>query len=171
MEVTRKIEVDSCEVTRVIDEIVTAHPEPTGLLIHALNRLQEIYRYVPEQAIEELHRRTGIDDQVIIEFVHFFASLSFDPVGRYVLEVCDGTACHATGARMLLRALELQLDIGEGQTSADGMLTLRCVNCVGACSQAPVIVLGEQVWGRVSLRTIPTVVQDVYEMIAENATC
>jgi NADH-quinone oxidoreductase subunit E len=79
----------------------------------------------------------------------FYKALSLKPKGRFVIKVCDGTACHIRGATVLLDALERQLSIRPGDTTADGLFTVETVNCLGACAIAPVMVVDGQYFARV----------------------
>ncbi len=159
--------LDSDAMRARVDDLLAEYPDRTGQIITVLNCLQDVYRYLPQEALTHLSEKAGVDLEVIEAMGAFFTRFSMVPVGRYVLEVCDGTACHGAGSDRLLASLESQLGLKEGQTTEDGLLTIRKVHCIGACSQAPILVMGDTVWGRARLREVTTIVQEVRESIGE----
>ncbi|WP_172135079.1 NAD(P)H-dependent oxidoreductase subunit E [Adlercreutzia sp. ZJ473] len=143
-------------------EVVTLweeHCDPAGRLFFILNTLQERHRYIPAEAIEELAQIMGSDFGEIEDFVRFFDVYSLSKLGECVIEVCDGTACHACGSDRLLRKFESILGIPEGETTPDGRISLKRVHCVGSCSSAPVVVMGEESFGRVRVSRVGDIVE------------
>lgn len=140
------------------EAIIERYPDPTGRILNILNDIQTLYRYLPEEALAIVTEKTGIPLTRLHSFGDFFSRLSLDPVGRYIMEVCDGTACHAAGAPKLINALEEKLGLKEGETTEDGLVTLRKVHCIGACSLAPVIIVDDQTYGRVRLNQVGQII-------------
>ena len=142
----------------VVSSFIAAYPDPTGRLINVLNDIQQKYRYLPAPLLDEVSCQMDVDRDQLDRMARFFDYLSLDQVGRCVIDVCDGTACHTQGAARLIREFEKLLGISVGQTTPDGSITLRKVACVGACSMAPVIVIDEGAYGRVRIQQIPSLV-------------
>lgn len=142
--------IDEGDVRCFTQGALRAHPDATGQLITVLNAVQERYRYVPQAALQVLSEEYGTPVEELEGFCSAFGGLSSEPVGRYVIEVCDGTACHAAGSAKLISALEKELGIAESETTPDGFVTLRAVHCVGACSQAPVVAEAGRLYGHVA---------------------
>lgn len=142
------------EVRRFVEESLERHPDKTGRLLNVLNDVQERYRYLPPEAIEEVARSLDVPAAQIERMGDFFSYLSLDPVGRCVVEVCDGTACHTQGSMRLVVEFQKKLGIDTGQTTDDGGITLRTVGCVGACGIAPVVVVEGEAYGRVRIAQV-----------------
>jgi NADH-quinone oxidoreductase subunit E len=149
---------DKGSIGAVIDAAWEAHVDPTGRTLAVLNAVQERFRYIPEEALEKIAEMMGTPEEGLREFAAFFSAYSLEPVGKCLIEVCDGTACHAVGSTRLIRKLEMLLGIDEGQTTQDGMFTIRRVHCVGSCSVAPVVVAEKQIQGRVRISELPSLV-------------
>lgn len=147
------------ELLAEVASLWKSHPDPTGRLFFVLNSLQDRYCFIPSSAVDELARLMQVDCDEIEAFVRFFDAYSLDEVGRCVIEVCDGTACHARGSDRLLLKFESMLGIGEGQTTADGQVTLKRVHCVGSCSAAPVVVMGKETFGKVRVSRVGDIVE------------
>ncbi|WP_165171633.1 NAD(P)H-dependent oxidoreductase subunit E [Adlercreutzia sp. ZJ242] len=142
---------DDIALVDAVDEALALHPDPTGQVLGVLNYLQKRFRYVPDGALEELSRQTGVGLVRLREVRSFFHEYSEEPVGEHLVLVCDGTACHAGGSRSIIQALEGALGINVGQTTADGLFTLRKVGCLGSCGSAPVMVVDAKTYARVRL--------------------
>lgn len=137
-----------------VDAAFERYPDATGQLLNVLNDVQENCRYLPPEAIEFIAERMGVSESQIVKMGEFFNYLSLEPVGRCVVEVCDGTACHTLGAPRLVAEFEKRLGIKVGQTTEDGLITLRTAGCVGACGMAPVVVVDGDAYGRVRMMQI-----------------
>jgi len=118
-------------------------------LIEILRTAQEIFGYLPVEVQEFIAQETGIPASKIYGVVTFYNFFSMTPRGKYNLNVCLGTACYVKGAPRLVQMLSEQLGISMGETTADGLFTMSAVRCVGACSLAPVFVIGEDTFGRI----------------------
>lgn len=140
-----------------VAQIAERYPDPTGRVINILNDVQDEYRYVPDEALRAIADACGIPYDQLVSTTEFFGTLSTDPVGEHVIEVCDGTACHTLGAARLADAIAEELGIEVGQTTPDGRFTLRLVHCVGACSVAPVVVKDGTAYGRVKVSDVATI--------------
>ena len=119
--------VDADEATCIVDEAVERYPDKTGRLLNVLGDVQEAFRYIPGEAADRMAHHMGVPVSQIVSMADFFGTLSLDPVGRCIVDVCDGTACHTQGAVRLVREFEKKLGIKAGQTTEDCMVTLRTV--------------------------------------------
>ena len=158
---------DAVRIRACVDAAFERHPDPTGRLLNVLNDVQEGCRFLPEEAIELIAERMDVPVKQIVQMGEFFSYLSLDPVGRCVIEVCDGTACHTQGSLRLVAEFEKKLGINVGQTTEDGLVTLRTVGCVGACGIAPVVVADGDAYGRVRVMQVGDIAQVVYDRAQE----
>jgi len=136
---------DASRVDEVIGDLDT-----NGNLILVLQRLQQEFGYLPEVVIDELSRLSGVPASRIYGVVTFYAQFSTVPSGRRKVFVCHGTACHVAGASRITEALEQELDVQNGGTTPDMEFTLDSVACMGACSQAPVMRVGDDTYGNLT---------------------
>jgi len=121
-----------------------------GMLIPLLQAAQDSYGYIPPLAIEQIAMATGIPASEVYGVITFYRQFRLRPLGWHVIRVCKGTACHVQGAEMIGRTLEEELGIRPGETSEDGLFTILEVACLGCCSLAPVVMIGEQAYGRLT---------------------
>jgi NADH-quinone oxidoreductase subunit E len=138
-------DIDLGRVAVIVDE-GDAH----GNLIALLQRTQNTLGYVPEPAVREIARLTGVPTSRIYGIITFYAQFSTVPSGRHKIFVCHGTACHVAGATRITEALEQELDVPDGGSTADMEFSLGSVACMGACSQAPVMRIDEETYGNLS---------------------
>lgn len=137
---------------QLYDRLKTVIEEKKDLrnpLIEILRTAQEIFGYLPIEVQEFIANEMGIPASKIYGVVTFYNFFSMKPRGKYTLNVCTGTACYVKGAPRLIQMISDQLGIEMGETSKDGLFTLSAVRCVGACSLAPVFVIGEDTFGRI----------------------
>ncbi len=121
-------------------------------LIEILREAQEIFGYLPREVQEFIAEEMKIPVGRIYGVVTFYNFFSMEPRGKHIVNVCTGTACYVKGAPRLIQQLEEILQIKMGETTEDGLFTLTSVRCVGACSLAPVFVIGEDTYGRIETR-------------------
>ena len=118
-------------------------------LIEILRTAQEIFGYLPIEVQEFIANEMGIPASKIYGVVTSYNFFSMKPRGKYTLNVCTGTACFVKGAPRLIQMISEHLGVGMGETTSDGLFTMSAVRCVGACSLAPVFVIGEDTFGRI----------------------
>jgi NADH-quinone oxidoreductase subunit E len=121
----------------------------TGL-ITVLQNAQDSYGYLPRAALSQISTQTGISLSQIYGVASFYNQFRLSPIGKHLIDVCHGTACHVAGAPLITAALEEELGVESGKTTADMQFTLGSVACMGACSQAPVMRIGEQTYGNLT---------------------
>ena len=118
-----------------------------GSLITILQHTQDIYGYLPKEAIELISEKTGLATSEIMGVGTFYTQFRFEPVGKYLLMLCQGTACHVNGSELILQTIKDELGIDDGQTTEDGLFSLKCVACLGCCSLSPVMMVNEDTYG------------------------
>lgn len=142
------IEVDTSPIQGILDR----NQREVSSLVMVLQDVQDVYNYLPPQALEEVSLGLNIPLSRIYSVATFFKAFSLTPRGRRVVQVCTGTACHVRGARILLEDLEREIGIKAGQTRKDLEYTLECVNCVGACAMGPVVVVNGEMKGNMTVQ-------------------
>ncbi len=121
-----------------------------GNVIPLLQKTQDIFGYLPEEAMREISRVTGRACAEIYGVATFYAQFRFKPMGRHVMKVCHGTACHVQGADSLDTVVETRLGVKAGDTTADGEFSVERVACLGCCSLAPCVMIDGEVYGRLT---------------------
>ncbi len=136
-----------------------------GSLISILQDAQSIYGYLSEEAILYISERTGIRPAEIYGVATFYAQFRLKPVGKYLLMMCQGTACHVNGADRVLEAVSEHLGIGNDETTEDGLFTLNHVACLGCCSLAPVMMVrsadGDETYGNLTKDSVVEILEDI----------
>ncbi|VUT25592.1 MAG: NADH dehydrogenase subunit E [Candidatus Methanolliviera sp. GoM_oil] len=131
-----------------IDGIIDGYVDEEGVLIQILLDIQRELNWVPKEAIMEVSKRLQIPISQIYRVASFYTAMSLTPMGRHLVQVCLGTACHVRGAPKILNKVENTLKIKAGETTEDMMFTLRTVNCLGCCAMGPVMVVDEDYHGK-----------------------
>ena len=147
--------------THKLDEIIESFEGKKSNLIAILQKVQEVYRYLPEEAMIYIGTKIeGLSPATVFGVATFYAQFSLEPKGKYEIKVCDGTACHVRGSMPVLNAIRNKLNLKEGQVTSDnGLFSLEIVSCLGACGLAPVCVVNEKVY--------PQMTSDAISMILD----
>ncbi|MCD8365861.1 MAG: NADH-quinone oxidoreductase subunit NuoE, partial [Clostridiales bacterium] len=136
-----------------------------GSLITILQHAQDIYGYLSQEAIEYISARTGITPARIYGVATFYAQFRLTPIGKYLVMMCKGTACHVNGADRVQEAVSEYLGIGDGETTEDGIFTLNNVACLGCCSLAPVMMVksaeGEETYGNLTKDSVVKILEEI----------
>lgn len=146
------------EYYKEIDDVITEEQKRRGLLIHALQRIQKEYNYLPEDKLKELSEDLNISLSDVYSTASFYKHFYFKPRGKNVVCVCMGTACHVRGAGKVLERLEENFGIKGGETTSDLSVTLETVGCVGCCGLAPVVTVNEEVVGAVDAKKVDEII-------------
>src|SRR5665647_19467 len=154
-------EVDLKPLQPVLDDY---YERGTGL-IAILQNAQEAYGYLPRLAIQEISLQTGVSLSQIYGVSSFYNQFRLSPVGEHIIDVCHGTACHVAGAVQITEALEEELGVADGKTTSDRKFTLSSVACMGACSQAPVMRIGENTYGGLTPDATRKIIRDLMEEV------
>jgi NADH-quinone oxidoreductase subunit E len=148
----------TCDVTPA-ERILASYPAEEASLIQVLQDVQRAYGYLPCEALTRVAEALDVPFAKVFSVGTFYKAFSLDPLGRTVVKVCTGTACHIRGAQQLVDELERALGVGPGQTTADRRFTVKTVNCVGACAMAPVMIVGETYNGNAKATKLATYLQ------------
>jgi NADH:ubiquinone oxidoreductase subunit E len=144
---------------RLNHELWRYRGEP-GQLIPLLQAAQESYGYISETAIRYISGVMHETESEIYGVVTFYKQFRLRPLGRYLVRLCDGTACHVNNAKMLRAVIEDTLQLESGDTTADGLFTLDPVACLGCCSLAPVVMVNDQTHGRLTPKKLRTILRN-----------
>ena len=132
---------------KLLGGVLDEYAAVKGSLITILQHTQDLYGYLPKEAIELISKRTGIATSEIMGVGTFYTQFRFEPVGKYLIMLCQGTACHVNGSELILQTIKDELGIDDGQTTEDGLFSLKCVACLGCCSLSPVMMINEDTYG------------------------
>ena len=131
-------------------QILEANQHKKGRLLPILQAVQEEYRYLPEEVMNLVATSLGIPPAKVYGVATFYSHFALEPKGKYVIRVCDGTACHVKGSQDLVDALQERLALsGQRRTTPDMLFTLETVSCLGACGLAPAMVVNDDIHGQV----------------------
>jgi NADH-quinone oxidoreductase subunit E len=129
-----------------VERILARHGYHRSDLIGVLQDIQEVYRYLPEDALNYVATAMDVSPTTVFGVATFYAQFSMEPKGKYLVRVCDGTACHVKNSQKIYDAVTKKLKLREGRTTTgDGLFTLETVACLGACGIAPVMVINDAV--------------------------
>ena len=133
---------------KVLEGILQSFDYKKSYLIAMLQKVQAIYKYLPEEAMTYIGEHVdGLSPATVFGVATFSAQFSLEPKGKYEIRVCDGTACHVRGSLPVLNAIKEKIKLEDGKfTTKDGLFTLEIVSCLGACGLAPVVVINEKVY-------------------------
>ncbi|MCR5604406.1 MAG: NAD(P)H-dependent oxidoreductase subunit E [Lachnospiraceae bacterium] len=128
------------------DEIISVHGKGKESLIPIMQDIQSVYRYIPPQLLSYVAQKIGITEAKAYSVATFYENFSFDKKGKYVIKVCDGTACHVRKGTLILEQLYKELGLSDDKHTTDDMLfTVETVSCLGACGLAPVMTVNDEV--------------------------
>jgi NADH-quinone oxidoreductase E subunit len=133
-----------------VDEILASYTGEKAELIPILQQVQQALGYLPEEAMQRVAQFVNVPECTVFGVATFYAQFKFVPVGRNIVKVCRGTGCYVKGAPRILDELEKLLNIKDGETTPDMEYTLETVACFGSCALAPVMVVNDRVYGRVT---------------------
>lgn len=131
----------------LIDGVLGKYADVPGSLITVLQKTQDIYGYLPKEAIEKISDRMNIPESEIMSVGTFYTQFRFQPVGKYLIMLCQGTACHVNSSQLILETIKDELHINDGETTEDGLFSLKCVACLGCCSLSPVMMINDNTYG------------------------
>ncbi len=136
-------------------EIYEKYRNTPGSTIPILQDIQELCGYLPEEAVNWIADRMGLPRSGFFGVATFYSQFYLKPRGKNIVTVCCGTACHVKGSEKILTRLQRELDLKDGQDTTDDMsITLEKVNCVGACSIAPVVIINKKIHGKAASEKI-----------------
>ncbi|MCL2402172.1 MAG: NAD(P)H-dependent oxidoreductase subunit E [Oscillospiraceae bacterium] len=150
------------EIDEFIDQLAK-QGSLDGKLIAILHKAQEIVGYLPDEVQAHIARRLSMPPAKVNGVVTFYSYFSTVPRGKYVVNICMGTACFVLGADKILEEFSKQLGIEPGQTTPDHMFTLNALRCVGACGLAPLAVVNEKLYGKITIDDVKKIIEEYKE--------
>ena len=149
MELTEEMPHSTAEKFQRLCGILDEHHRHPARLVPILQAVQEEYRYLPEEVLTYVATALGVPPARVFGVATFYAHFALEPKGKYVIRLCDGTACHVKDSVPILRALQKRLGVDDRRKTTEDMLfTVETVACLGACGLAPVVVINDQVHGQ-----------------------
>lgn len=147
-----------------VKEILDRNGRQSTRLIPILQEIQEVYRYLPKEIMNYVAQALGIPAGRVYGVATFYAHFALEPKGKYLIRLCDGTACHVRGSEPILNALRKKLGLtAQHPTSDDLMFTIETVSCLGACGLAPVVVVNDEVHGQMTQDKALKIVDDILQ--------
>lgn len=131
-----------------------------GALIPLLQSAQDTYGFIPEHAIDHISEIVGIPKADIYGVITFYSQFRLKPLGKYVVKVCDGTACHVNGSRSIITAIEDTLMLAGSDTTEDGLFTVQPVACLGCCSLSPAVMINDETYGRLTPKKVQQILKE-----------
>ena len=144
-----------------LDAVFAKHEGEYGALISILQQAQEIYGYLPDDVLAQIVKRTGNSIAQVRGVATFYTQFRFSPAGKYVIQLCTGTACHVNGSDLLVSTLRDVLGITDGQTTDDGLFSLDLVACLGCCSLSPVVMINGEAYGSMTPQKLTALINDI----------
>lgn len=151
--------IDLKQIEGVLDELAKVK----GSLITILQKTQDIYGYLPKDAIIYISEKTGIAESEIMGVATFYTQFRPTPVGKYLIMLCQGTACHVNSSELILQTIKDELGIEDGETTEDGLFSLKCVACLGCCSLSPVMMINESTYGSLTPEKTKKILKELRE--------
>jgi len=144
-----------------LDKTLEEYKNVEGSLITILQKAQDIYGYLPREVIERIAGALKQKAAKVYGVATFYTQFRFNPVGKYLIMLCKGTACHVNGATMIEDAVCEELGILDGETTGDGLFTLNNVACIGCCSLSPVMMINGETYGTLTREKVKVVLDDL----------
>lgn len=150
-------------VIDTVTEICAKFDRQEGELINVLHATQAKLGYLPAEVQELIAKELNMSVAKIYGVVTFYSFFTMTPMGEHPISICTGTACYVRGAEQVLEEFKRQLKLEVGKTTDDGKFSISCLRCVGACGLAPVVMVGEKVYGRVSPQQVRKIIAEYQE--------
>lgn len=149
---------DKNQMYKDLESFINNLPSKEGALIEVLHKAQHIFGYLPSEVQAFVAEKLNLPLSNVYGVVTFYSFFTTEPRGKYVVNVCMGTACFVRGAGDVLKEFEKQLNIKSGETSSDMKFTVGSLRCVGACGLAPVVTVNDKVYGHVSTDQVSKII-------------
>lgn len=147
----------------LLEPVLAQYKDTKGSLITILQKAQDIYGYLPTDVIYHVAAETGNTPAKVMGVATFYTQFRLKPVGKYLIMLCQGTACHVNGSKRIEAAITEELGIRDGETTEDGLFTLKCVACLGCCSLSPVMMINEETYGSLTPEKAIRILSDLRE--------
>jgi len=159
---------ENCELERSFEsvcDILNENEYDKTRLVPILQGVQKIYRYLPQEVLNYVANSLSITPAEVFGVATFYGHFALKPKGKYVVKICNGTACHVKGSMKLYDAIKTRLALPEGKkTSSDMLFTIETVSCLGACGLAPAVVINEDVHGQVLAKESVKLIDDIVKI-------
>jgi NADH-quinone oxidoreductase subunit E len=155
----------AAEQIAVVDRVAESLSDSRGALIPLLQQVQAEIGYLPPPVMRRIAERVGLSPARVFGVATFYSQFRMEPVGRHIIRVCHGTACHVQGASAITDAICSELGVEEGGTTSDGRFTVEPVACLGCCSLAPVMMIDDSTFGRLTPDRAREVLRDYGEAL------
>lgn len=152
----------------LLEPVLAQYADTKGSLITILQHAQEIYGYLPQDVIRRISERTGVKPAKIMGVATFYTQFRLQPVGKYLIMLCKGTACHVNGSDLIEKTITETLGIRDGETTEDGLFTLKNVACLGCCSLSPVMMINEETYGSLTPEKTRVILAELREKAKED---
>ncbi|MFZ4739542.1 MAG: NADH-quinone oxidoreductase subunit NuoE [Bacteroidales bacterium] len=156
-EIPAKDEVD----LTLIDPLISKYKGKKGNLIPILQGAQHIFGYIPKEVFIKISEETGLKLSDMFGVATFYAQFRLKPVGKHIIKVCHGTACHVQNANLITEALQEYLEVLDGETTEDRLFTLESVACLGCCSLAPAMMIGDDTFAKLTGKEAVNIVKNI----------
>ncbi len=144
-----------------IDALLKKYKNKPGNLIPVLQGVQNEFGYIPSEAFIKINKELGLELASMYGVATFYSQFRLNPVGKHIIKVCHGTACHVQNANKISESLMDSLKINDGETTDDNMFTLESVACLGCCSLAPVMMIGDDTYGKLDSKKTIKVIKEI----------
>lgn len=145
----------------LLEPLIEKYKNKKGNLIPLLQGAQDIYGYLPRDVLIRLSEETGIELNEMYGVATFYTQFRLDPVGKHIIKVCHGTACHVQNANTITESLEDALNVKDGETTEDRVFTLESVACLGCCSLAPVMMVDGSTYGKLTGKQAVKIIKEI----------
>ncbi len=165
---TIKLELRPDQIEK-IKEICLSFNNNPGELINVLHAVQGTFGYLPADVQEVVAQQLNISSAKVYGVVTFYSFFTMTPKGKHPISICTGTACYVRGAEKILDEFKRELNLKVGETTPDGKFSISCLRCVGACGLAPVVMVGNKTYGRVSPDMVKGIIEEYNKPCCEQA--
>jgi len=145
----------------LMNPLIENYRDRKGNLIPLLQGTQELYGFIPHKAFLKLHSETGLPLSDLYGVATFYAQFRLTPSGKHIVKMCHGTACHVQSVTAITDELLDHLEIKDGETTGDGLFTLETVACLGCCSLAPVMMIDEETYGKLTPKEAVKIIKEI----------
>ena len=147
----------------LLDDVMNKYASVPGSLITILQKAQDIYGYLPLDVMYYIGEKTGNSPAKVMGVATFYTQFRTTPVGKNLIMLCQGTACHVNGAERILKTICEELNISDGGTTEDGLFSLKTVACLGCCSLSPVMMINEDTYGSLTPEKTIAILREIRE--------
>ncbi|WKY46348.1 NADH-quinone oxidoreductase subunit NuoE [Eubacteriaceae bacterium ES3] len=144
-----------------LEPVLKKYQEIPGSLISILQKAQELYGYLSVELMRYIASKTQTGIAKVYGVATFYTQFRFEPVGKYLIMLCQGTACHVNGSKMIEETISEVLNINEGETTEDGLFTLNNVACLGCCSLSPVMMINDDTYGQLTSEKVKNILSEI----------